>query len=148
MHIDVDSLLRTESELRERVEGAPANAEARRDLACCLILLAMYQAGIEQTTGRADCGDSAPDALMASTRVANRSAEQLLHEHLWHAQVLNMLPSARQITGPAFYDMGIGRLVGATLLASQVKSKYDEALRRLIADLQDPSQETLSGEGR
>ena len=136
LQIDMDSLWRTENELRQRVEGAPANVEARRDLAWCLMLLAMYQAGFEQAMQWRETDSAATESLDASSDEESQSAEQLLLEHLWHAHVLKVLPSPSQSKCPAFCDLGIGQIVGAPLLSAKVKSKFEDAMRRLIADLQ------------
>lgn len=59
-----------------------------------------------------------------------------------------MLPSASRVSAPALHDLGLGQIVGASVLVSKVKAEYDNALRRLIADLQDPANEAMTGDGR
>ena len=153
MHIDVERLWRTETELRDRVENSPGNTQARQDLAWCLILLAMYQAGLEKSgarpsTARLTLSSGAAGAAESSEHAESidRSAEQLLCEHLWHSQVLDMLPRERTASTSRSTTLPIDDLIGAAPLAREMRRKYETALRSLIADLQDPQRSTLGGD--
>ncbi|MDR3710314.1 MAG: hypothetical protein P4L33_18610 [Capsulimonadaceae bacterium] len=155
MQIDLERLSRTEMELRNRVERSPTNADARRDLAWCLILLAMYHAGLEQSeagavsrgdgsdTSGAECCEDEIQSIKG--RSESRSADQFLCEHLWHAQVLDMLPASRQVMRELPSDIGLAHVIGGADMASKVSSKYEAALRRLISDLEDPNHDALGG---
>jgi hypothetical protein len=131
-HMNVLSLWTTESELRARVENAPANAEARRDLAWCLVLLAMYQAGIEDrdSDGAGLVDDETDEDVESDTR----SSSELFREHLWHMQVLRMLPNRKDVLRSDVVD--VTKMLGLSPVSAEIKTKYDTAFRRLVADLQ------------
>ncbi|HEY3329613.1 MAG TPA: hypothetical protein VGK19_06290 [Capsulimonadaceae bacterium] len=120
-----------EHELRARVDKSPANAEARRDLACCLVLLAMYQAGYEDH----DENSTHVEPSAASSRpVALRSSSELFREHLWHLHVLKMLPSHKEVTASDYINLP--SVLGMIPMTSEVKAKYELAFHRFLNDLQ------------
>ncbi len=131
--MNVLSLWTTESELRARVENAPTNAEARRDLAWCLVLLAMYKAGVEQSEQeQAESGIAAGSA--AESPEIDRTSSDLFREHLWHLQVLRMLPSRKDVLRTDVVD--ITKMLGLPPVSAEIKTKYDSAFRRLVSDIQ------------
>ena len=129
--MDVLNLWQVESELRARVERSPANAEARRDLACCLVLLAMYQAGYEDHDGP---GHAYLGEDHSATVASSRTSTELFREHLWHLHVLKILPAHKDVTNGDYIN--VPSILGMLPMTSEVKSKYETAFRRFLADLQ------------
>jgi len=137
--MDVLNLWQVENELRARVERSPSNAEARRDLACCLVLLAMYQAGYEDNGG---AGHAYLGEEHNGTPDNSRSSSELFREHLWHLHVLKMLPSHKE--GAASDYINVPSVIGMLPLTMEVKGKYETAFRRFLADLQSPDQDATT----
>jgi len=135
MSINLEELYEVEQTLKKIVEDAPTNVKARRGLADCLVLLAMFRAG-QEAMGSDNIPDT-PQPLNPSGKTASRSSTELLKEHLWHLRVLEMLPGDSSNQKPKQEEPLSRHLRLSAGLESDVQKKHEDALRRMLADIRN-----------
>lgn len=90
--VDIDALGRLEADCRERLRLAPDDVRVRADLAWCLFAQAVHTAGEERLLKM--LGDEAgqrPRRGNRSGSLADRDAEDILHECLYQAATVSQL---------------------------------------------------------
>jgi len=130
--MDISSLRSAERSLRDLVDACPESADARRDLAWCLLVQVFYRAGYEDCFRRVTAEDN---NQAAEESLDFRSITEMLAECLWQATVLPSLTSDDAARIERDRLISIARMAGRSDDVEAAQLRGDQALRDLIRDL-------------
>jgi hypothetical protein len=147
--IDVNALRGEEQQLVTRLATQPMDMDTRIDLAWCLFLQAVHQAGSEAACGRrshlgvptiASCnvpsnGSSKQTTGFDPVPSLDRRAENLLHECIRHRFVVSRLCRDREILAQAETIGLLLKRFGAEALVRELETGSEQLLRKLCSEL-------------